>query len=327
MNGLEKLLELAKAQIGYQEKTGAVGLDDPDANAGQNNYTKYSRDVDSWGLMGCQGQPWCCTYQFWLEAKTFGTEKALEHFCMTRQTYKGYHCFSTYQAFERKGRTSSRPQIGALIVFTYEHIGRVTAVRNGRVYTNEGNTSALYGDRNGGTVKEKSYALNDPNIKGYCLIDYDGETEVPGAETAIPFGQIRVFQNWLNTWYGNLLKRECGAVLEADGRFGPRTRQAALVVWKDILNRLYGKKIPLSGERFDEKCKEAAGTALVRYGSKGTFVVLAEGFLAEQGIYLGNIDGIFGTGMEEAVRRFQTDYLLETDGVIGRNTWTGLFAI
>ena len=327
MNGSEKLLELAKAQIGYQEKTGAVGLDDPDANAGQNNYTKYSRDVDSWGLMGCQGQPWCCTYQFWLEAKTFGTEKALEHFCMTRQTYKGYHCFSTYQAFERKGRTSSRPQVGALIVFTYEHIGRVTAVRNGRVYTNEGNTSALYGDRNGGTVKEKSYALNDPNIKGYCLIDYDGETEVPGAETAIPFGQIRVFQNWLNTWYGNLLKRECGAVLEADGRFGPRTRQAALVVWKDILNRLYGKKIPLFGERFDEKCKEAAGTALVRYGSKGTLVVLAEGFLAEQGIYLGNIDGIFGTGMEEAVRRFQTDYLLETDGVIGRNTWTGLFAI
>ena len=327
MNGLEKLLELAKAQIGYQEKTGAVGLDDPDANAGQNNYTKYSRDVDSWGLMGCQGQPWCCTYQFWLEAKTFGTEKALEHFCMTRQTYKGYHCFSTYQACERKGRTSSRPQVGALIVFTYEHIGRVTAVRNGRVYTNEGNTSALYGDRNGGTVKEKSYALNDPNIKGYCLIDYDGETEVPGAETAIPFGQIRVFQNWLNTWYGNLLKQECGAVLEADGRFGPRTRQAALVVWKDILNRLYGKKIPLSGERFDEKCKEAAGTALVRYGSKGTLVVLAEGFLAEKGIYLGNIDGIFGTGMEEAVRRFQTDHLLETDGVIGRNTWTGLFAI
>lgn len=327
MNGSEKLLELAKAQIGYQEKAGAAGLDDPDANAGQNNYTKYSRDVDSWGLMGCQGQPWCCTYQFWLEAKTFGIEKALEHFCMTRQTYKGYHCFSTYQAFERKGRTSSRPQVGALIVFTYEHIGRVTAVRNGRVYTNEGNTSALYGDRNGGTVKEKSYALNDPNIKGYCLIDYDGETEVPGAETAIPFGQIRVFQNWLNTWYGNLLKRECGAVLEADGRFGPRTRQAALVVWKDILNRLYGKKIPLSGERFDEKCKEAAGTALVRYGSKGTLVVLAEGFLAEKGIYLGNIDGIFGTGMEEAVRRFQTDYLLETDGVIGRNTWTGLFAI
>lgn len=327
MNGSEKLLELAKAQIGYQEKTGAVGLDDPDANAGQNNYTKYSRDVDSWGLMGCQGQPWCCTYQFWLEAKTFGIEKALEHFCMTRQTYKGYHCFSTYQAFERKGRTSSRPQVGALIVFTYEHIGRVTAVRNGRVYTNEGNTSALYGDRNGGTVKEKSYALNDPNIKGYCLIDYDGETEVPGAETAIPFGQIRVFQNWLNTWYGNLLKRECGAVLEADGRFDPRTRQAALVVWKDILNRLYGKKIPLSGERFDEKCKEAAGTALVRYGSKGTLVVLAEGFLAEKGIYLGNIDGIFGTGMEEAVRRFQTDHLLETDGVIGRNTWTGLFAI
>ena len=57
MNGSEKLLELAKAQIGYQEKAGEVGLDDPDVIAGQSNYTKYSRDVDSWGLMGCRDSP------------------------------------------------------------------------------------------------------------------------------------------------------------------------------------------------------------------------------------------------------------------------------
>ena len=48
------------------------------------------------------------------------------------------------------------------------------------------------------------------------------------------------------------------------------------------------------------------GQPLCGMRSKGTLLVLAEGFLAEKGIYLGNIDGIFGTGMEEAVRRFQT---------------------
>lgn len=159
MSRLEELLELAESQIGYQEKADSAALDDPYANAGYNNYTKYSRDVDAWGLEGCQGQPWCATYQFWLEAKIFGVEKALEHFFMKRNNYQAYHCFSTYNAFERMGKTSLSPQIGALIVFKHSHIGRVTAVKSGYVYTNEGNTSALYGDSNGGTVKNKKYLL------------------------------------------------------------------------------------------------------------------------------------------------------------------------
>ena len=47
------------------------------------------------------------------------------------------------------------------MVFRHSHIGRVTAVRNGYVYTNEGNTSALYGDSNGGTVKTKKYRIGE----------------------------------------------------------------------------------------------------------------------------------------------------------------------
>lgn len=324
MNDLSKLLKLAELQKGYQEKAGAAGLDDPAANAGRRNYTKYSRDVNNWGLMGCQGQPWCCTYQFWLEAKVFGVEEALEHFCMNRRTYKGYHCFSTYNAFAKQGRVSAQPRAGALIVFSYEHIGRVTAVKNGRVYTNEGNTSALYGDSNGGTVREKSYALNDPNIKGYCLIDYGEETESPEKDEMSGSGQTVVFQRWLNTWYGKLLLRECGAFLEEDGCFGPKTRQAALVVWKDVLNRLYGCHLSLKGTLFDEDCRKAAGKAVTGYGSRGTLTVLAEGILAEKGFYHGDIDGVFGTGMDQAVRQLQEKNSLIQDGVIGEQTWAVL---
>lgn len=146
MARLKELLKLAEQQIGYQEKASAAMLDDPHGNAGYNNYTKYARDVNNWGLDGCQGQPWCATYQFWLEARIFGVETALKHFCMSRNSYRAYNCFEIYDAFERKGKISRSPGIGSLIVFRHSHIGRVIDVRNGYVYTNEGNTSALYGD-------------------------------------------------------------------------------------------------------------------------------------------------------------------------------------
>lgn len=43
----------------YLEKKTNAFLDDFQKNAGYNNYTKFARDVNSWGQPGCQGQPWC----------------------------------------------------------------------------------------------------------------------------------------------------------------------------------------------------------------------------------------------------------------------------
>ena len=51
MASLNTLLDLAEQQVGYQEKTSARMLDDPRANAGYNNYTKYARDVNNWGYL------------------------------------------------------------------------------------------------------------------------------------------------------------------------------------------------------------------------------------------------------------------------------------
>ena len=64
MGKIEELFALANRQVGYQEKNSASELDDFKKNAGYNNYTKYARDINNWGLMGCQGQAWCATYQF-----------------------------------------------------------------------------------------------------------------------------------------------------------------------------------------------------------------------------------------------------------------------
>ena len=83
MGTLEGLLARFCEEDGYIEKASALGLDSKTANKGAGNYTKYSRDVNALGLMGCQGQPWCCTFQFALEAYEFGRDIALSHWNMT----------------------------------------------------------------------------------------------------------------------------------------------------------------------------------------------------------------------------------------------------
>ena len=46
--------------------------------------------------------------------------------------------------------------------------------------------------------------------------------------------------------------------------------------------------------------------------------------LRNAGYYHGNMDGKIGSGTEAAVRNFQRDNGLHTDGVVGRNTWDKL---
>lgn len=179
MGTLKGLIDRGIAEEGYIEKASNAGLDSKTANKGSNNYTKYSRDVNNWGLMGCQGQPWCCTFQFWLEASEFGLKKALEHWNMTQNSYVGYNCFSTYNAFKKAKKVGMTPKLGAVVIFDFSHAGRVVKIysKNGQRYWDclEGNTSSNLSDRNGGQVKIKTRPWNDSSVKGFCCTDYAEE--------------------------------------------------------------------------------------------------------------------------------------------------------
>lgn len=176
-NTVDKILELARIEEGYIEKASNSYLDSETANKGTNNYQKYSRDVNEAGLKGYQGQPWCITHQFWLDLKCFGKEAALKLWNMTPETYVGYNCFSTYNVFKNIGKVGKEPKVGALVIFTFSHAGRVLDVytRDGKTYIEceEGNTSSDLNDRNGGMVKIRERYAYDETIKGYCYIDYD----------------------------------------------------------------------------------------------------------------------------------------------------------
>lgn len=178
VNLWDKAKELLDNQVGYLEKRSNANLDSKTGNAGYGNYTKYSRDVNNWGLMGCQGQPWCATYQFWICVKTFGKAKALE---IMGNGF--YNCNSVKAHSRSKGTWHSSPKVGALVIFRNgAHIGRVIRISGNTIYTNEGNTSSgglNHVEANGGCVAEKSYTIGNSQIDGYVWIDYGEAADKP----------------------------------------------------------------------------------------------------------------------------------------------------
>ena len=90
---------------------------------------------------------------------------------------RGAGCRYSYGYYEETGRIAAEPQPGDQIFFRRDgkicHTGLVTEVKDGRVYTVEGNTSDQAGIiANGGCVAQKSYDLHDPGIAGYGRPDY-----------------------------------------------------------------------------------------------------------------------------------------------------------
>lgn len=173
MSKLQEFLSLGyyyASNGGYLEKKSNAYLDDFKKNAGYNNYTKFARDVNSWGQPGCQGQPWCAEYQFWKLVKVIGITKAL-------QIMGGgfYNCVSITNWAKKKGTWHNTPKVGALVIFRNgSHVGSVQSFDRLRIYTNEGNTSSIAGVvANGGAVRNKSYSINDSAIDGYVWIDWE----------------------------------------------------------------------------------------------------------------------------------------------------------
>jgi len=180
MTASEKLIAVAAAEVGYLEKKSNAKLDEPTANAGSRNYTKYARDLDALGFYNGKknGFAWCAVFVHWCFYQAFGLQMALD---LTCQVLGGLGAGVKYAAqyYKNKGRFVDEPQMGDQVFFygsdgkSWAHTGIVEKVEGGRVYTIEGNTSGASGVvANGGGVCRKSYALNDKSIAGYGRPDW-----------------------------------------------------------------------------------------------------------------------------------------------------------
>lgn len=331
MGTLKGIIERSTNEVGYIEKASNSNLDSKEGNKGTANYTKYARDINNLGLMGCQGQAWCGTFQFWIEVQEFGLEQALKNWNMTKSNYCGYSCFETYDVFKSAGKVGKTPRLGAVVIFTQSHMGRVIEINGSTFKTVEGNTSPQRYDRNGGMVAIKEYDVSDSKIKGFCYIDYETGSSSNGSNIAketelLPvMNNVRSGQKWLNENYGTKLKFYLGALLTIDGSYGAKTRAACVCIWKDLMNRKYGTSLTPVNSNFYSSCLDAAENAVIKKGSSGTFVYICQLILSAKGFYKGKMDANYGGGTTDAVKAFKESKGLESNGVCDAKTWYALF--
>ena len=63
---------------------------------------------------------------------------------------------------------------------------------------------------------------------------------------------------------------------------------------------------------------------VLKYGSRGEYVMAWQNFLNLNGYPCGLADGIFGKNTERAVKDWQSAHGLDPDGIIGRQTWASI---
>lgn len=179
MNEIERVIAVAKAEVGYLEKKSNSQLDDKTANAGNGNYTKYARDLDN--ISGFyngkkNGYDWCDIFVDWCFVKAFGVTRALELLCQpTKSCGAGVGFSANYYKVKGQYHTSN-PMPGDQIFYqNMGHTGLVIKVDSNYVYAIEGNTSSPVN-----CVKEKKYALNSSYIVGYGRPKYAQTPITPG---------------------------------------------------------------------------------------------------------------------------------------------------
>ena len=173
MNYVDKVIEIAKAEIGYCEKASNKDLDNKTANAGTKNYTKYARDIDAISNFyngKKNGFDWCDVFVDWCFVKAYGVDEAKKLLCQPDKSC-GAGCGFSMRYYEAKGQLVKEPAIGDQIFFKKSsgdiyHTGLVVAVDNTYVYTVEGNTS-------GGKVANCKYKKTSSSIAGYGRPKYD----------------------------------------------------------------------------------------------------------------------------------------------------------
>lgn len=170
---VQKLLDIARAEIGYKEKSSNSQLDDKTANAGSANYTKYARDFDqkypNWYNGKKNGFAWCDMFVDWCFLTAFGYQKALELLCQPEKS-TGAGCKYSMQFYQKKGQFFTEdPQPGDQIFFTSDgtisHTGIVESVNGNTIVTIEGNASDQ--------VKRVNRKMHDGYTYGFGRPKYD----------------------------------------------------------------------------------------------------------------------------------------------------------
>ena len=174
MSDAQRVIDIALAEVGYREKASNASLDDPLANAGSGNCTKYARDLAAAGYYNGDKSacPWCEIFTDWVFWKAFGPDGQRIQ-CQTGDL--GAACIYSMQYYQQQGRCDQNPRAGDQVFFygggTVGHTGIVVEVSESSITVVEGNSS----DR----VQKLSYPRSSGSIAGYGHPWYEKASAVP----------------------------------------------------------------------------------------------------------------------------------------------------
>lgn len=177
----EKLLSIAAKEIGYKEKETNAQLDNPSANAGDANFTKYARDLHDAGYYQSskQGYAWCDMFVDWCFLQLCGNKAAAEEMICQTGIYGAGCKFSAKYYKEQNRFSTSDPKPGDQIFFSnYSHTGIIEKISGGMITTIEGNA--------GNQVARRTYSIGSEKIDGYGRPKYDAESAAESPEISRP---------------------------------------------------------------------------------------------------------------------------------------------
>ena len=194
----EKILDLARSQLGYAEESG--------------NRTKYSKyfDTEAWQWFNTkkQGTEWCAIFICWLFCQVMGTEAALvflgcpspKNNCAAGVRYLwGYMKAKGYKVDKKTGQPGD-----VIFLNSNKHVGIIEEVRDGKYITIEGNK--------GNKVARGSYGISSSTVYGICRPAYPATVSAPAPSNPAPAPsnnsgysdqEIKVAKDVIKGKYGN----------------------------------------------------------------------------------------------------------------------------
>lgn len=296
----DKVISVAKAEIGYLEKKSNKDLNSKTANAGSKNYTKYG----AW--YGDNPDYWCAMFVCWCFAQAYGST-AKDILC------GGYSaaCETMRARFVKAGRYNKEPQAGDCIFFTgtrhagANHIGIVWKVDGSKIYTIEGNTSGANGViDNGGGVAQKSYSKSYSRIMGYGHPNFDvgGSSQTT---TSKPTTTQKPSSSTSTSSKSNKIS--------VDGEWGKATTRAAQRVFSTTVDGIVSRQIA-KYKKYMPNCLTSSWQFKESgyHGGSELIKAIQKWCGAEQ-------DGLVGPS---TIKKFQRKLGVKADGYIGGQTVT-----
>ena len=242
--------------------------------------------------------------------------------CVARHTYEYNHIGGTYRI-----NGFGRPNFEAVGVTADDFVN--TAVSQLGYLEKKSNKDLDNKIANAGSNNYQKFQrdVGAGNGDQWCqyFVDAIALYTCQGKSIPVITNNIGEGQQWLNDHYSEILLKYCGALLDVDNEYGPKSRAAALAVWKFTVNQRFGANLTPSNTNFGNSCKEFGNLAAVNYGDTGVFVYICQFILSAHNLYKKGMDGDCGEGTVEAIKEFQRLHNLELDGSCGANTWYELF--